>query len=111
MDSEQISQLIRRQIGSAKHATNSHGVDIRKALVSPRLITVIERGVDKSQRKDRLREVWLVLVEDPDRGRGYRIVADKTGNSFGLATEGFPSDEHLVLVGWYGDFMTVFTGM
>ena len=27
---------------------------------------------------------------------------------FGLASEGFPEDEHLVLCGWYGYFMKTF---
>ena len=30
---------------------------------------------------------------------------------FGLASVGFPNDDHLVLCGWYGDFMTTFRGM
>jgi hypothetical protein len=58
-----------------------------------------------------LTDVWLVLVENPESSSGYGIVAALDGESFGLATGGFASDERLVLCGWYGDFMATFLAM
>jgi hypothetical protein len=111
MDAKYVRNLVERQIDGAWDTTNHHGVDLRKALVSPQRITVIERLVRRGATRDRLVEVWLVLVEAPASGTGYRIVVALDGRMFGLASEGFPSDEHLVLCGWYGDFMTAFRGM
>ena len=111
MDANQIWGLVASQIGDAWDTTNAHGVELRKALVAPERISVIERVVREGKTHDRLADVWLVLVEDPHSGAGYRIVAAEDGSTFGLASEGFPSDKYLVLCGWYGDFMTAFRGM
>lgn len=111
MDASEIQRLVHSQIGRAGDATNLHGVDLRNALVPPQLTRVIERTVRAGKTHDSVIEVWLLLIEDPESGKGYRIVAEKDGSSFGLASEGFPSDQHLVLSGWYGDFMTAFEAM
>lgn len=111
MNATEITELVRSQIQDAWDTTNLHHVDIRKALVSPRLIKVIQRLVKKGKIHDTLLDVWLILVENPASGTGYRIVAASDGSKFGLASEGFPTDAHLVLTGWYGDFLTTFHGM
>jgi hypothetical protein len=111
MDAKYVRNLVERQIDGAWDITNHHGVDLRQALVPPQRITVIERLVRRGVTKDRLVEVWLVLVEARASRAGYRIVVGLDGSIFGLGSEGFPSDEHLVLCGWYGDFMTAFHGM
>ena len=111
MDAKYVRNLVERQIDGAWDTTNLHGVDLRKALVPPQRIAVIERIVRGGVTEAQLIEVWLVLVEGPTLGNGYRIVAALDGSKFGLASEGFPSEEHLVLCGWYGDFMAAFRGM
>jgi hypothetical protein len=111
MDAKYVRNLVERQIDGAWDTINHHGVDLRKALVPPQRITVIERLVRRGVTQDRLVEVWLVLVEASASGAGYRIVVALDGSMFGVASEGFPSDEHLVLCGWYGDFMTALGGM
>lgn len=111
MNAKEVGYLVRSQIGDAWDATNAHGVELREALVSPAPITVIEQLVRNGQIHDRLVDVRLVLVENPNSACGYRIVAKPDGSMFGLASEGFPSDSHLVLCGWYGDFLTTFHGM
>jgi hypothetical protein len=74
-------------------------VDLRRALVQPRKITAIERAVRNGKVRDRNLAVWLVLIERPDRSEGYRIVMKENEPVFGLAAEGFPEDEHLILCG------------
>lgn len=111
LDEEQIRALVESQIGDAWDASNLHGVDLRTALVPPRKITVIERLVRDGEFDDRLIEVWLVLVEGAEAEDGYRIVAALDGSDFGLACAGLPEDEHLVLVGWHGDFMETLEAM
>jgi hypothetical protein len=111
MHPRDVRKLIENEIGDDWTATNHHCVDLRRALVEPRKITVIERTVRSGELRDRTLAVWLVLVERPDAEEGYRIVMKEDEPVFGLASEGFPEDEHLVLCGWYGDFMTTFRGM
>jgi len=111
MNANQIQYIVTSEIGDAWGTTNYHGVDLRKALVHPQQVKVIERQVDDGKFTDRLVDVWIVLIEEPDVGTGYRIVASEDGKKFGLASEGFETDEHLVLCGWYGDFLSTFRAM
>ncbi len=111
MTTAQVRTLIESQIGDDWATTNYHGVDLRHALVSPRTITVVERSVGNGKVHDGLVVVWLILVENTAAGNGYRIVLKDDESLFGLAVEGLPSDQHLVLCGWYGDFLTTFRAM
>lgn len=111
MDSCDVRKLVENEIGDDWTVTNDHHVDLRCALVPPQKITVIERSVRNGKVRDRSLAVWLVLVERSETVEGYRIVMKEDESVFGLASEGFPDDEHLVLCGWYGDFMTTFRGM
>jgi hypothetical protein len=111
MNGRQIQEIVHREIGDAWDTSNLHGVNLREALVFPEPITVIERSVQAGNLVDRLVDAWIVLVEEAGTESGYRIVAARDGSVFGLANEGFPTDKHLVLVGWYGDFLTTFRAM
>jgi hypothetical protein len=111
MKPHEVRKLVENEIGDDWAATNHHNVDLRRALIQPRKITIIERTLRNSRLQDRTLAVWLILVERPESEDGYRIVMKEDGPVFGLASEGFPGDEHLVLCGWYGDFMTTFRGM
>ena len=111
MQPRDVRKLVEDAIGDDWAATNHHHVDLRRALVQPRKITIIERPVRNGKLQDRTVVVWLVLVERADQDQGYRIVMKENEAVFGLASKGFPEDKHLVLCGWYGDFMTTFHGM
>lgn len=111
MQPRDVCKLVEDAIGDDWAVTNHHHVDLRRALVKPRKITVIEHTVRNGKLRDQTVVVWLVLVERPDQEEGYRIVMKENEALFGLASEGFSEDEHLVLCGWYGDFMTTFQGM
>jgi hypothetical protein len=111
MNAAEIERLVHDAIGDSWDVTNHHGVSLRMALVPPRLIKVIQRFVRDGKIHDEVIDAWLVLIEKPESAEGYRIVADSDGRTFGLASEGFERDEHLVLCGWYGDFWTTFEGM
>jgi hypothetical protein len=111
MQPRDVRKLVEDAIGDDWAVTNHHHVDLRRALVHPRKITVIERNVRNGKLRDRTLTVWLVLVERTEREEGYRIVMKEEGPMFGLASEGLPEDDRLVLCGWYGDFMTTFRSM
>jgi hypothetical protein len=111
MQPRDVRKLVEDAIGDDSALTNHHHVDLRRALVQPCKITVIERTGRNDTVRDRTLAVWLVLVERPEPEEGYRIVMKENEPVFGLASEGFPEDEHLVLCRWYGDFVTTFQGM
>lgn len=111
MEPRDVRKVVEDAIGDDWTVTNHHQVDLRHALVQPRRITVIERTVRNGKLRDRIATVWLVLEELVGQEEGYRIVMKENEPVFGLAAEGFPEDEHLVLCGWYGDFMSTFQGM
>lgn len=109
MTVEQVRQMIKSQIGDSLTTKNDHGIDVKQALVPPVRITVIDRMVRDGRLKDHQMEVWLVAQENARDG--YRIVMRNDGLMFGLASKGFPTDQYLVLAGWYRDFLQAFLGM
>ena len=110
MSPQAVRKLVENEIGYDWAITNHHHVELRRALVQPHRITVIERTVKNGKLQDRSIAVWLVLVERPETEDGYRIVMKEDEPVFGLASEGFPEDRNLVLCRWYGDFMSTFRG-
>jgi hypothetical protein len=92
-----VRKMIEKEIGDDWSVTNHHHVDLRRALVQPRKITVIERTVKDGKLRDRTISVWLVLVERSEPEDGYRIVMKENEPVFGLTSEGFPRDEYFVL--------------
>lgn len=80
--------------------TAAHRIKLEQAIIPPQRIPLIIRVVAAGHLKNDISEAWLVGQEDP--GDGYKIVMQEDGKQFGLASVGFPKDEHLVLVGWYG---------
>jgi hypothetical protein len=103
---EQVRELIREQSVDNLTATNDHRISLTQVLVPPQRISVIAQRVKGSQLKDQRLEVWLVGQESSSDG--YKIIMRDDGLQFGLASNGFPADKHLVLVGWYGDLMSAF---
>ena len=103
--------LVENEIGHDWETTNHHNLNLRHALVEPRMITVIERTVLNGEVQDRTVAVWVILIERSESDDGYRIVMKANEPTFGLASKGFAKDKHLVLCGWYGDFLTTFRAM
>jgi hypothetical protein len=89
--------------------TNEHRITLANALVPPKALTVIWRTTKNGRLRDEELQVWLVGQESsPD---GYKIIVRDDGQQFGLASSGFPSDKHLILVGWYGSLLSAFMAM
>ena len=108
MSIKQVKTLVRSQ-ADGHYADTKHGITLSQALVEPQPITVIVRIVRDGKISDKHERAWLVGREPgPD---GYQIVMQAEGHHFGLASLGFASDPHPVLVGWYGDLVTTFMAM
>lgn len=111
MTVNEVSELVRDQIAGQWAVTNAHSLNLRRCLVTPTLVRVIERTVRNGRVQDRVQEMWLVLEERPVERNGYKIVFDEGTGMFGLASEGFAEDPYPVLCGLYGDFLTTFAAM
>jgi hypothetical protein len=108
MSEEEARQLIQAQVRDALNVT-SHGVSLQQALVPPERISIVDRAVKEGVRIDEVLSVWLVGREG--RSDGNQFIMSEDGHQFGLALCGFPVDRHPVLIGWYGDLLSAFTGM
>lgn len=109
MNPDQVRRLIETQVGDDWEISNHHHVDLRRALITPRRIGGIVPTVRDGEVAYQKCSVWLVLLEEAEDG--YRIVMKEDEPVFGLACKGFPTDDSLVVIGWYGDFVTTFLAM
>jgi hypothetical protein len=109
MTAAEVRNLLRAQASEKAKVSNDHGITLSDALIPPQTTSIIERTIQKGRLRDKLLTVWLVGQERS--ADGYRIVMREDGSVFGLASPGFPTDRHLVLVGWYGDLISAFVSM
>jgi hypothetical protein len=109
MTADEVRDLIRIQSTDNLTTANDHRISLEQALVTPERISVIARLVKGGRIQDQELNVWLVGQERSSDG--YRIIMRDDGLQFGLASSGFPTDKHLVLVGWYGDLVSAFLSM
>jgi hypothetical protein len=109
MTVEEVGELINLQVGSDIVDANDHGISLKLALVPPQRISVIARTVQGGRVRDQKLDVWLVGQEGAIDG--YKIIMRDDGLQFGLASSGFPSDNHPILVGWYGSLKSAFMSM
>lgn len=103
-----FSSWSRLQMGDDQALTNDHRITLESALVPPQRISMIVRTVRIGRVMDEIENVWLIGREN--QADGYRIVMREDG-MFGLASNGFASDKHLVLAGYYGGLKDAFLGM
>jgi hypothetical protein len=104
-----VEKLVKDQMGNDGMLLNHHAIRLQEFLVPPRKLAIIVRTVRNGRVKDQIEDVWLIGQEASDEG--YRVVMREDRAQFGLASSGFPSDKHLVLVGWYGGLKTTFLAM
>ena len=111
MIAKEVKKIVLAQIDGQWQETNAHRVDLSSALVTPpRQTKMIQRLVHKGRLKDSVVDVWVVLEECSDDG-GYVIFYDDERGTFGLASNGFPHDQHMVICGYYGDSWNALKGM
>ena len=103
MNSEDVAQLVRKEISEDYDRPNPHGVDLRKGLVTPKKLRFFI-DMDSEQQE----EHWLVLEEIP--GGGYQIVYDEDSGLFGLATFDVNTKRSYFL-GLYGNFLETLAAM
>jgi hypothetical protein len=108
MTAEEVREFVQAQAGGNLSARN-HGISLEQALVPSQRISIIERSVRQGRVTDETLPVWLVGKEPSEEG--YVIVMRETDRMFGLASQGFQTDKHPILTGWYGTLVSAFMGM
>ena len=105
MNSSEVGDFVKREIGSDWGRSNAHGVDIKTFLVRPE-----RRQFRDCVNENQMLELWVVLEEDPQEHSGYEIVFDENNYcTFGLATVDQKGNE--VFLGYYGTFNETFDAM
>ncbi len=82
MKPKEISQMIEREIGGDWSITNWHSCDLKKCLVRPK-----KRKIHFG---DDIKEVWIVLEENPETFDGFKMFFDEENNKFGLVEHSEP---------------------
>ena len=108
MDPKTIKYKIEKEIGDRWSETNWHGLDLKKCLVEPRLVSV-RNTFPVYRPKPRILNLWLVLEEFPERKKGYLILFNHDRDVFGLGK--WSEEDEIYLVGYYGSFWSTFMGM
>lgn len=108
--SESIREMVEQEIAGDWTHPNAHGCDLQRCLVTPELREYKDCGsglplVDPLPTI----KLWLVLEEDPDDCRGYKIVFGEDSGKFGLATSSINGGD--LFLGFYGTFQDAFDSM
>jgi hypothetical protein len=101
MTPKEISQLIEREIRGDWAATNRHGCDLKKCLIRPKKRKVFFA--------DEIKEVWIVLEEDPVELDKHKIFFDAKTRKFGLVIGS--RDAFGLAVNSYDTFLAAFKAM
>lgn len=109
MEPREIAAQVEQEIAGQWSRSNAHGVDLRRCLVTPRLIRCRNTFPTPDAPSPRELELWLVLTEIPDSTDGYLIVCDQAAERFGLAITS--TEDEVVFLGWYGGFWDAFESM
>lgn len=106
MNAGDVLELIRQNCEDLEgDLTEDERFRLHRMLTPPEEVSVIFRTVAA---EDQVLRLWLVGREPGEDG--YRLVLRDDG-MFGLAGTGFPTDEYLILVGFYGDLVFTFKNM
>jgi hypothetical protein len=105
MTSDDVRQIMEREIGKEWSRTNAHGCDLRHCLVNPQMREFENCGRPGAGGKIGL---WLILEENPGARDGYQIVFEESSGEFGLACPGFDGP---IFLGRYGSFLCAFEAM
>lgn len=101
MTPKEISKLIEKEIGGDWSITNWHACDLKKCLVRPKRRKVIFG--------DGIKEVWIVLEEDPIKLDKIKIYFDEETKKFGLVM--LSHDETGFAVNSHDTFLEAFEAM
>ena len=103
MTSQEVKNIINKELEGKSDLTNAHGVNLNECLIEPIKESYLG-SVDESIKL----ELWTVFEESADRS-GYKITFDESDGTFGL---GIMTDKNeLMDIGTYGTFLDTLKGM
>jgi hypothetical protein len=100
--SENITEIIIKEINGKWGRSNLHNVNIRDSLITPEKIISINT-------EDKEVEVWLVLLENLQERLGYGIAYEEKSGKYGLIQ--FAAGYEPFLIGLYGAFFDALDAM
>jgi hypothetical protein len=106
MTPDEVRVIVEAEIGNDWSRSNSHGVDLKACLVTPRMISC--RNTFPQLEGGRPLDLWIVLEETPSKRDGYFIAFDERTRKFGLA---IGSGDVPVFLGYHGSFLDTLEGM
>lgn len=109
MTVEEVQSLVSMQAAENLSTVNDHRIALKQSIIPPQRISVTWRKVENGNLKDEVINVWLVGQDNLNDG--YKIILRDDGKQFGLASNGYPNDQYLILVGWYGSLLSAFMAM
>ncbi|WP_422008812.1 hypothetical protein [Roseivirga pacifica] len=103
MTSEEVQQIIKKELESHSDLTSLQGVNLNDCLIKPKKETYIS-SIDESIKF----ELWTVFEETLDR-KGYKITFDESDGTFGLGM--MTNNDLLMDIGTHGTFLDTLRGM
>ncbi len=100
MKPKEISQIIEREINGDWSITNWHSCDLKKCLIRPK-----KRKIHFGEG---LREVWIVLEENPESLEGHKVFFDEESKKFGIVV---PSNAFGYACNSHDTFLAAFESM
>src|SRR5258706_8070647 len=99
MTTNDISEIIKRELEANEDFVNPHEIDLKNSLLNPPIKMILKDSFNDNKEE----EFWVVLEEDKENHKGYKIIFDENNKKFGLATE------NDVFIGYYGTFSYTLT--
>ena len=103
MTCTEITDIILDEIKGGFERSNFHGVNLKKALLTP-----VKQKYISAQDNSISFELWTVLEETEDQS-GYTIFYDAEERNFGLGMKS--EDNKLLYLGNYGSFLETLNAM
>ena len=100
MKPKEISLLIEKEINGDWSITNWHNCDLKRCLIRPKK-RKIQFGAE-------IKEVWIVLEENPETLEGFKVFFDDETKKFGLV---MPSNSFDYAVNSHDTFLAAFKSM
>jgi hypothetical protein len=82
MTPKEITKIIEAEINNNRELSNLHGCDLKKCLVRPKK--------RKIRFGNKIKDVWIVLEENPETFEGAKVFYDEETAKFGLALNSEP---------------------
>jgi hypothetical protein len=104
MTPKEIAKLIEKEINGDWSISNLHACDLKKCLIRPKKRKIFYFG-------DGIKEVWIVLEENPETLEGFMVCFDHETKKFGLAEHSESSFYYGYICNSHDTFLAAYDSM